>query len=128
MSKKNVKEMLEATGDLRYDLILEGGTNHAWITEVSSIEEDSNFESFISRILSNNYSYDNYTVKYQSRDNNYEVKYADYFMFNGSNVNMNYDRYDCDYVPENIKRKADVIKFDFNNYSLQLDYKNNKRV
>ena len=126
--KKNVKEMLEATGDLRYDLILEGGTNHAWITEVSSIEEDSNFESFISRILSNNYSYDNYTVKYQSRDNNYEVKYADYFMFNGSNVNMNYDRYDCDYVPENIKRKADVIKFEFNNYSLQLDYKNNKRV
>ena len=49
-------------------------------------------------------------------------------MFNGSNVNMNYDRYDCDYVTENIKRKADTIKFNFNNYSLQLDYKNNKRV
>ena len=43
--KTNVANMIKESGDLRYDLILEGGYNHAWITEVSSIEEDGSFES-----------------------------------------------------------------------------------
>ena len=49
--KTNVANMIKESGDLRYDLILEGGHNHAWITEVSSVEEDGTFTSFINRYL-----------------------------------------------------------------------------
>ena len=120
--------MIEATGDFRYDLILEGGTNHAWITEVSSIKEDDSFQAFISRILANDISYSNMNVKYNSNNKSYDVLYNEYFKLNNQEVDMEYDRYESDYVADSIKRKADVISYVFNGYSLELDYKNNKRV
>ena len=125
--KSNVLEKLLACGDLRYDLILEGGTNHAWITEVSSIEEDNSFEAFIQRILANDISYSNMNVNYESNDKTYDVLYNQYFKLNNELVDLEYDRYESDYVTTNIKRKADVIIYSFNGYSLELDYKNNKR-
>ena len=126
--KTNVKEMIEASNDLRYDLILEGGTNHAWITELSSINEDGNFQSFISRILSNDASYQNMNVKYNSNNKSYDVLYDKYFKLNNQEVDMEYDRFESDYVLDNVERKSDVIVFSYYGNTLELDYKNNKRV
>ena len=126
--KTNVKEMIEASNDLRYDLIFEGGNNHAWITEVSSVEEDNNFQSFISRILNNDIDYENMNVKYSSNNKTYDVLYNEYFKLNGEAVDMDYDRFESNYVLQSVKRKSEVIVFNYNSYSLELDYKNNKRV
>ena len=52
--KDSVRELIEASGDLRYDLIFEGGASHAWVTELGSIEESGSFDSFVSKMLANN--------------------------------------------------------------------------
>ena len=114
--------------DLRYDLILEGGTNHAWITEVSSVEEDNDFQTFINRILANEFSYEDMNVKYNSNNKSYDVLYNQYFKLNNELVDLDYERYESDYVIGNVKRKADIIVYSFNGYKLELDYKNGKRV
>jgi hypothetical protein len=123
--KTNVANMIKESGDLRYDLILEGGYNHAWITEVSSIEEDSSFKSFINRILSNEYSFGNMEVKYISDENNYNVKYNEYFKLNNVDVDMDYNRFESVY--SNTERMADNIVINFNGYSVELNFKENKR-
>ncbi|MBO5711919.1 MAG: hypothetical protein J6R47_03685, partial [Acholeplasmatales bacterium] len=57
--KESVRELIETTNDHRYDLIYEGGNSHAWVTELSSVEEDNSFESFVNRILNNQYTFEN---------------------------------------------------------------------
>ena len=51
--KDNVEAVIEASGDLRYDLIFEGGSSHAWITELGSVKDNGSFESFIAEKLQN---------------------------------------------------------------------------
>ena len=123
--KSNVAKMINESGDLRYDLILEGGHNHAWVTEVSSVEEDGSFNEFISRILSNDYSFDGKVVKYASNNKNYDVKYNEYFKLNNQDVDMTYNRFESVY--SNTERMADVIVISFNGYSVELNYKENER-
>ncbi len=120
--KDNVRELIEASGDLRYDLILTGGTSHAWVTELSSAEEDTDFASFISRVLANEVSYTDMTVNYTTRDKCFDVKYAEYFNLNGERVSTSYARYESAYVNGSIERGAEIIEFAFEGKKLTLNF------
>ena len=123
--KTNVANLIKQSNDLRYDLILEGGTNHAWVTELSSVEQDQTFNNFINRVLSNSYTFDNMQVKYKSNNKEYDVKYDEYFKLNNELVDLEYNRFESNY--SNTQRFADEIVISFNNYSLTLNYEELKR-
>ena len=125
--KDNVRELIEASGDPRYDLIFEGGSNHAWITELGSIEENGSFELFINKMLANEYDFSDMTVRYESEEKLFDVKYNEYFKLNGQTVNTNYARYENPYVDGRVERKAEIIKITFNGKALILNYKEGMR-
>ena len=120
--KDSVREVIEASGDLRYDLILSGGTSHAWITELSSVKEDASFDVFIARILANDVSFDDMTVNYNTRNKAFDVKYSEHFKLNGEIVDTNYARYESVYVGGKVEREADVISLSFGGKSLTLNF------
>ncbi len=121
--KDNVRELIEASGDLRYDLIFEGGKSHAWITELGSVADNGSFNEFVTAMLENGGDYSDMTVKYK----NFEVKYNEYFKLNGQTVDTDYGRYESDYVSGKVERKTDVIEFNFGGKKLTLNYIENKR-
>ena len=125
--KDSVRELIEASGDLRYDLIFEGGDNHAWVTELGSVEECGSFEAFVAKALSNKCEYSDMTVCYESGDKTFDVKYSEYFKLNGEVVDTNYARYESDYVQGKVERKAEIIELSFGGRTLKLDYKNGLR-
>ena len=122
--KDNVRELIEASGDLRYDLIFEGGSSHAWITELGSVEENGSFAQFVSQMLTNEYDYTDMTISYKSGEKLFNVKYDEHFMINGQVVDTNYARYENSYVTNGaIERKSDVISLEWQGaYWLTLDY------
>ena len=120
--KDSVREVIEASGDLRYDLILEGGKNHAWVTELSSVKEDGSFGEFVERILANKISFEDMTVKYESDNKSFDVKYNEHFKLNGEKVDTNYARYESVYVGGKTEREADVITLSFGGKTLTLNY------
>ena len=124
--KTSVKELIEASGDLRYDLIFEGGNVHAWITELSSVEQDGSFEAFVQRILANEVTFEQMKVIYESEDAHFEVIYDETFMLNGEVVDTEYARFESVYGT--VERKADVMNFAFNGKSLTLNYKEGTRA
>lgn len=126
--KESVRALIEASGDLRYDLIFEGGTSHAWITELGSVDENESFDSFISEMLANNCEYENMTVRYTSGERAFDVKYSKHFIINGDKVDTNYARYENNYVSANIERKSEIISFAFDGKTLTLNYKEGLRV
>ena len=125
--KDNVRKMIEESGDLRYDLILEGGSTHAWITELSSSAEDESFESFIARILANDVSFEDMTVDYTTREKTFNVKYNEHFKINGEVIDTNYARYENPYVNGKVERGADVIEISFMGSTWTLNYKEGTR-
>lgn len=121
--KTSVKELIEASGDLRYDLILEGGSVHAWVTELGSVEENGSFEAFISDMLDNKCEFADMTVLYENGDLALDVKYGEYFTVNGQKIDTEYARYENSYVENGkIERGAKVMRFEFEGYSLTLDF------
>ena len=120
--KDNVRELIEASGDYRYDLILSGGNNHAWITELSSVKEDGSFDEFISRVLANEVSFENMTVNYKTRNKAFDVKYSEHFKLNGEMVDTNYARYENAYVDTKVEREAEIISISYGGYSLTLNF------
>ena len=120
--KDSVREMIEASSDLRYDLILDGGSSHAWITELSSSAEDGSFESFIARVLANDVGFVDMTVKYTTRENAFDVKYSEHFKLNGKLVDTNYARYESAYVDGCVERCAEVIEISFGEKKLTLNF------
>ena len=125
--KDNVREMIEASGDLRYDLILEGGSSHAWITELGCKKDNGTFATFVSDMLENECKYENMTVSYTSNGKSFEVKYDKYFKLGGETVDTDYARYESDYVNGKVERKAEVIELSFGGKSLTLNYKEGTR-
>ena len=120
--KTNVKELIEATGELRYDLIFQGGQNHAWVTEVSSVSQDGSFAAFVARMLGNAMSFGDLTVQYTTADKTFDVQFADHFRLNGQNVDTDYARFENDYVPQAVERKAETITFSFGGKTLVLNF------
>ena len=125
--KTSVKEVIEASGDLRYDLIFEGGENHAWVTELSSIEQDTSFSAFVERCLKNAYTFEDMVVNYTSNGKNFDVKYDEYFKLNGNAVDTEYARYESAYVEGKVERKAEIIRYAFHGKTLVLNYKEGTR-
>ena len=125
--KDSVRELIEASGDLRYDLIFEGGTSHAWVTELGSIEESGSFDSFVSKMLANNCEYDDMTVRYESENRAFNVKYGVHFTINGEKIDTNYARYESAYVDVKVERKSEVISLSFGGKTLTLNYKEGLR-
>ena len=72
--KDSVRELIEATGDLRYDLIFEGGTSHAWVTELGCVADNGSFADFVSEMLANECEYSGMTVTYKSGERAFNVK------------------------------------------------------
>ena len=125
--KDNVREMIEASGDLRYDLIFEGGTSHAWITELGSAADNGSFEEFVEKMLSNKVEYKDMTVSYISGEKSFNVKYNMHFMINSEKIDTNYARYENNYVNGFVERKAEIIELSFNGKTLTLNYKEGTR-
>ena len=125
--KESVKDIIEASGDLRYDLIFEGGETHAWITELGSVEQNGSFESFIAQTLNNKCEYSSLTVSYTSGESLFEVKYNEYFMINGEVIDTNYERYESAYVNGSVERKSEIINISFNNNTLVLNFREGTR-
>ena len=126
--KDSVREMIEASGDLRYDLILKGGSRHAWITELSSVEEDGSFADFVARMLSSEASFDGERITYTTRENAFDVKYNSHFKLNGEIVDTDYARYDNPYVDGAVERFADVIELTYGGKTLTLNYTDITRI
>ena len=125
--KTSVKERIEASGDLRYDLIFRGGENHAWITELSHREQDGSFEAFVERTLGNAVEFSDMTVTYTTAGKQLQARYDAYFRCNGADVDLIYDRFDNPYVPQPVQRKAEVITFCFNGKQLVLNFEEGTR-
>lgn len=126
--KNNVREMIEATDDLRYDLIFEGGSTHAWVTELSSVSQDGSFDAFIDRIMAESWTFEDMTVLYETGDKQMEVCYDTHFKINGQIIDTDYARYESTYVDGCVERKAEVIAFAFNGKTLELNFKAGTRV
>ena len=126
--KTSVREVIEASGDLRYDLIFEGGSNHAWVTELSSAAQDASFESFVARVLANAFSFEDMVVHYTTDERAFEVKYDTWFKINGDEIDTDYARYENAYVDGKVERKAKEIRFTFQGKSLTLNYEEGTRV
>lgn len=126
--KTNVREMIEATGEVRYDLIFEGGSSHAWVTELSSAAQDGSFAAFISRVMENEWTFESMTAVYVTGGKTLEVCYDSYFKVNGQIVDTDYARYESPYVDGQVERKAEVIAFHFNGKTLELNYEAGTRV
>ena len=125
--KTSVKELIEASGDLRYDLIFEGGESHAWITELGCAADNGTFAEFVTEMLSNKFDYKEMTVRYESGEKRFDVKYSEHFKLNGQVVDTNYARYENDYVDGKVERQAAIIELDFNGKTLILNYKEGTR-
>ena len=126
--KDNVREMIEASGDLRYDLIFEGGTSHAWITELGCSKDNGTFAEFVAMMRANKCEYNDMTVTYTSGDKSFDVKYNEHFKLNGETVDTNYARYENDYVNGKVERGAEVIEYNFGDKTLTLNYAEGTRV
>ena len=127
--KSSVKELIETTNDHRYDLIYEGGDSHAWVTELGSYEENGSFNDFVGKILNNTYTFNNNNVIYTSNNKTFDVMYNSYFKVNNVDIDVEYERFESDYIKNDITvRKADEITFEFNNKTLTLNFNEKKRV
>ena len=113
---------------MRYDLILEGGTAHAWVTELGSAAEDGSFAAFMDRVLANQYTFEDMRVTYVTEGNSFDVKYDEYFKVNGALVDTDYGRYESAYVNGKVERKAEVMTFSFEGNTLELNFKEGTRV
>ena len=120
--KENVCQLIKESGDIRYDLILEGGTSHAWVTQLGSVAENGSFTEFVSKMLANKMEFSDMSVSYNTDDRAFDVKYNEHFKLNGQVVNTDYARYDNEYVDEAIERGAKTMSFSFNGHSLTLDF------
>ena len=119
--KENVKELIESTGDLRYDLIFEGGKNHAWITELGSVE-DGSFGDFVNKMLASSSTFEDMTVTHKSGEKLFNVKYNSHFTINSEKIDTNYARYENAYVDGKIERGSKVITLNYNGYYLSLNF------
>ena len=120
--KESVAKMITASGDLRYDLILDGGTSHAWVTQLGSIEENGSFNKFVTEMLKNSCEFSDMEVHYKTDERAFDVKYNEHFKLNGQTLDTNYARYENAYVNGKIERGAKIMEFSFGGYTLTLNY------
>jgi len=109
------------------DDVIQHGKKSFWITEAGSASEDLNFEAFTERIRNKQVSFDpaSLVLHYESDHRVYELEYAGEFRVNGKVVDTSYPRYDSPYVKG--EKKDKTFTFEFNGFSLFLDFENQIR-
>ena len=126
--KDSVREIIEKSGDLRYDLIFEGGSSHAWVTELGCAADNGTFMEFVSEMLENRCEYNDMTVTYESSGRTFNVKYDVHFMIDGVEIDTEYARYESAYVNGKVERGTEVIEYNFGDKTLTLNYAEGTRV
>jgi hypothetical protein len=129
--KASVKALIEASLDLRYDLILNGGSKHAYVTELSSLSAEGSLASFASRLLSNDFAFSSsdFSLSYQSNGHAYKAVYAKSFSVDSAVQNLQYQRYESSYVADGqTERKPKEISLSFLSHQLNLSYQANTRT
>jgi len=128
--KTSVSSLVTASQDDRYDLILDGGSKHCYVTELSSVSKDSSFASFVNRTITNSLSFDSTAMKadYLTSGTTLSATYDSSFSVNGIVQNLDYDRFESPYVENGkVTRKAPEIVLSFGGNSLSLNYEDNER-
>lgn len=116
---------LENYPDKRFDLV-QHGLNQFWIYELSD-ESNETFSQFISRVKSNNIIYNGVdTLSYNSNGNNYDLDFNGDFVINGMAQNLQYKRFDSEYIVAN--RESDMLVFSYNGNTLTLNFKDEERI
>lgn len=112
---------LDQFPDKRFDLI-QNGLNQYWIYEMSDIGAET-FQDFILRIKSNNVTYNGVdSISYTSSNTTLSLDFMGDFKINGTVEDLEYKRYDSDYITAN--RNSSSYLFSFNGKTLTLDYNN----
>lgn len=94
-----------------FDLVREGGKYHAYVTELSSLREES-FAEFIERIKNNTVRFEGDGVCCKTGDRTIEVTYSGTFKINGEMQETEYMRYDGDYCKAPREPEGVVVSFD----------------
>ena len=115
---------LEDTSFIRNNLVQEGEVTW-WICETSDQSKES-FESFVTRIASNEHSFNNETLSYNSNGESYALVNKGSFSVDNETMNFEYDRYDSKYIQAT--RESGTMTFNFEGASLYLDFYNAVRT
>ncbi len=116
-------EGLEDTSFIRHNLVQEGEMTW-WICE-SSDESRESFDVFVARIVSNERSFTNDVLSYNSNGKSYSLASKGSFSIDNTVMNLEYDRYDSEYI--HAKRESDTMAFKYEGASLCLDFENSIR-
>ncbi|MDD4316751.1 MAG: hypothetical protein PHC84_06310, partial [Clostridia bacterium] len=108
-----------------YDLV-QHGAEQFWIYELGSNTEDGTFADFRARIKSNKVTFENFSLTYETSGRTLKNVYDGAFTIDGAAVNVDYKRFESEYITE--ERKASVFDFAFAGHTLTLDFKNASRV
>ena len=109
----------------KFDLVMQGGEYHAYVTELSDSDLES-FEDFKKRIIENPLHFKGSKVSYLSQGKQLEVAYDGLFTVNGKDQNLDYKRFDSSYCVA--ERKAEELVLIHAGRKLILNIKANKRV
>lgn len=101
--------MYEYSISSEFDLCMFGGEYHFYVTEVSSLGEES-FEQFKERILNNTVEFCDCEICYISNDVNLRAKYTDGLFVDGVKESTCYDRYDCAFCKAKRKDRDIIIE------------------
>jgi hypothetical protein len=116
---KALQAGLEEFKDKHFDLI-QRGNHQFWIYELSDEKRES-FEGFKKRIKGNPLSFNgrDYVI-YVSNGVSYELVFGGDFTVDNKTVSPQYKRFECDYITA--ERETDLMEFNFNGHTLELDY------
>lgn len=111
--------------DKKFDLV-QRGQNQYWIYELGDTSKES-LETFKQRIKGNKILFDGENcLSYSSNENILSLRYGGDFTTNGVVENLEYKRFDCEYIIA--EREAKQLEFNFANHSLVLNYETGQRV
>ncbi len=102
-----------------FDLCQYNGEYHAYVTELSSLRDES-FKEFKERILNNKISFNGSNVSYVSHGTELKADYENGLYINGAHENTEYDRYDCEFCKAKRKAKEIVIEGFGNTLTLNI--------
>ncbi|MBF9014125.1 MULTISPECIES: hypothetical protein [unclassified Oceanispirochaeta] len=105
--------------------VIQEGLEAFWITEISTADEEGDFNSFRQRIMENPVSYEKKRLTYASNDHQLELTWQGDFKVDGEIQNLEYNRFDSSYIQA--ERKAETMEFEFGGEKLFLDFHNRIR-
>jgi hypothetical protein len=116
---KALKCGLEDYPDKKFDLV-QRGLKQFWIYELSDASKES-FADFQQRIKSNTVRFDGENnLTYASGAKNFALQYGGVFSVNGAVQQLEYKRYDCEFIVA--ERQAEQLDFNFEGHFLSVNY------